>query len=63
MEDNIKIDLIEVGGRIDCIHLAKYRDNWRVLVNTVMNHRVPQNYGSFFIGLSNCWLVTKDSAP
>jgi hypothetical protein len=49
MEDNIKIDLIEVSGGVDCIHLAKYRDNWRVLVNTVMNLRVPHNYGSFLL--------------
>jgi hypothetical protein len=40
--DNIKIDLGKIGrdGR-DWIELAQYRDQWRALVNTVMNLRVP----------------------
>jgi hypothetical protein len=40
--DNIKMDLREIGwdGR-DWIELAQDRDQWRALVNTVMNLRVP----------------------
>jgi hypothetical protein len=39
--DNIKMDLGEIGwdGR-DWIDLAQDRDQWRALVNTVMNLRV-----------------------
>jgi len=41
-EDNIKIDLQEVGcGGKDWIKLAQDRDRWWALVTVVMNLRVP----------------------
>jgi hypothetical protein len=40
--DNIKMHLREiVWGGMDLIDLAQDRDQWRALVNMVMNHRVP----------------------
>jgi hypothetical protein len=40
--DNIKIDLREIGwGCMDWIDLDQDRDQWRTLVNTVMNLHVP----------------------
>jgi hypothetical protein len=40
--DNIKMDITEkVWDGVDWIDLAEYRDQWRVLVNTAMNLRVP----------------------
>jgi hypothetical protein len=40
--DNIRMDLGEVGwGDVGWIGLAKDRDRWRALVNSVLNLRVP----------------------
>jgi hypothetical protein len=40
--DNIRMDLGEVGlANVGWIDLAKYRNRWRALVNSVLNLRVP----------------------
>ena len=45
-EDNIKMDLQEVGGDCgDWMELVQDRDRWRGLVSTVRNVRVPKMRG------------------
>ena len=45
-EDNIKMDLQEVGGDCeDWMELTQDRDRWRALASTVMNLRVPKMRG------------------
>jgi hypothetical protein len=53
-EDNIKMDLQEVGGGCgDWMELALDRDRWRALVGTVRNLRVPKNVGNFLTSCRN----------
>ena len=45
-EDNIKVDLQEVGGNCgDWMELAQDRDRWGARVGTARNHRVPKMRG------------------
>jgi hypothetical protein len=58
--DNIKIGLREIGWvGMDWIVLAQDRDQWRALVNRVMNLRIPKNAGKFL----NNWQVVKKGLP
>jgi hypothetical protein len=58
--NNTKMDLREIGwGGMDWIDLVQDRDHWRALVNTIINLRVPQNFGNFL----NLRLLKKGSSP
>jgi hypothetical protein len=47
-EDNIRMDLRETGWEgVDWMGLAQDREQWRDLVNTVMNLRVPLKARNF----------------
>jgi hypothetical protein len=49
--DNIKIDLREIEwGGVNWIEMVQDSDQWRALVNTVLNLRVPHNAGKFLSG-------------
>jgi hypothetical protein len=50
------MDLREIGwDGLDWIDFSQDRDQWRALVNAVMNLLVPQNAGKF---LSGCTIGT-----
>jgi hypothetical protein len=41
LEDNIKIDVREVGWEgVDWTCLARHMDNWRAVMNRILNHQV-----------------------
>jgi hypothetical protein len=43
-EDGIRMDLMEFGsGSVNWIQLAQDRDQWRAVVNAVMNLRAVEN--------------------
>jgi hypothetical protein len=51
------MDLGEVGWcDVDWIGLAKDRNRWRALANSVLNLRVPQNDGKLSSGLTSSGL-------
>jgi hypothetical protein len=51
-DDNIRIGHRKVGlGVVAWKHVAQDRDQWRVIVNTIMNLRVPYKVGN----LLNSW--------
>jgi hypothetical protein len=55
--DNIRMDLWEVGwGDVDWIGLAKDRNRWRAVVNSVLSLRVPWNAGKLSSGLTSSGL-------
>jgi hypothetical protein len=51
--DNIKMDLREIRwDGVDWINLAQDRDQWRTLVNMVMNFWVPKMFEKFLSALT-----------
>jgi hypothetical protein len=51
------MDLGEVGrGDVEWIGLAKDRNRWRAVVNSVLNLQVPRNAGKLSSGLTSSGL-------
>jgi hypothetical protein len=53
------MDLTEVGwGDVGWIGLAKDRNSWRAVVNSVLNRRVPRNAGKLLRCLTSSGLLS-----
>jgi predicted membrane protein len=61
---NIKMDLREIEwDDVDWIDMSQDRDQWRALVNTVLNLSISIKCWEVLEGLRNWWLLKKGSAP
>jgi hypothetical protein len=56
-----KVDLREIGW--DWIYVAEDRGQWRAVVNTVMNLRVPKKCWEVLEWLHSWWSLKNGSAP
>jgi hypothetical protein len=62
MSEDIRVDLREtIWEGVEWIQLAQYRDQWRVLANTVTNFLVPERQRISRLGQYQ--LLKNDSAP
>jgi hypothetical protein len=50
-EDNIRIDVCEVGSAFEATYRVRDRDKFRALVKTVMNLHVQYKVGNSLLGL------------
>jgi hypothetical protein len=56
-EDGMRMNIRETGwGSVEWIQLAQHRDQWRALVNVVMNLRVLAPRSQFFLSPSKLML-------
>jgi hypothetical protein len=63
-DDNIKMEIQEVGGGMDWIDIAQHRDRWRALVHIIIQNNQECHHQTLYVLFPNsCSQGTRSHNP